>query len=733
MSDVGYPQWYQDATGVVLEFCSPTNQGELDGGYCLLLPGDTTVPESFPDRFADEHFYWAADAVGNWSFNGVPGARAALVLGLEAAFAVGPVRAGDQIVFGRLRIRVDDLPASGTYTVYTPFGKYAFPGQAAGDRLFFTEDIGINCLPGDFTCALQSSVGPFLLPSDTPGGAEIAPVTGPAPGKLYIADPGRSGPVTGSPLPDWVLADGTSRNPNVFLVEAPDGQVIFETHDFAIMGRLFAGQIPGRVAADRSSYSRSASSQQIDTFATAFPTRQARVPASPIIAPELPQLALYSVPCAGTLAEDGTLHPPFGSPGTPPVTMSRSGSAYFVQTRPAAIPTHVCLEHSNARDTSGNIVPAFFNVPVADKVNITEATYDPDARTLKVVASSADLVDLPQLWVGEWGGGAVPRTDFPVGAGEVVIADVDAPPHTVHVHSVANGFNSMQVTSVAGTGAANGSPVANADTADALSNVALAIDVLANDADPDGDALRVIAVSQPANGTAVNGGTGVTYTANPGYAGPDAFTYTITDDRGGFATGNVFVSVNVAANEPPVANPDSAITNFDVPVTLQVLVNDSDPNGDPMSVVAVSQPVNGEGAVTFTGSSVTFTPTPGFFGSAAFTYSVADTRGGQTDGAVTVTVRAQETIAFTRAEYRTSAPAQYRLDGTGSVIGSTLTLSLVRGGVDLGVIATTSVDAAGAWTLRSPAPPGLVPVTGDRIRATSSLGTVREQNLTVRR
>ena len=64
----GYPQWYQDSTGLILEFCSPTTQAELGdpltgtGGWCLLLPGDTTVPESFPDVFADEHFYWAAGA-----------------------------------------------------------------------------------------------------------------------------------------------------------------------------------------------------------------------------------------------------------------------------------------------------------------------------------------------------------------------------------------------------------------------------------------------------------------------------------------------------------------------------------------------------------------------------------------------------------------------------------------------------------------------------------------------
>jgi hypothetical protein len=66
MSGIGYPQWYQDSTGVVLEFCSPS-PGELATGHCLLLPADTTAPESFPDQFADEHFYWAARTRGSSS------------------------------------------------------------------------------------------------------------------------------------------------------------------------------------------------------------------------------------------------------------------------------------------------------------------------------------------------------------------------------------------------------------------------------------------------------------------------------------------------------------------------------------------------------------------------------------------------------------------------------------------------------------------------------------------
>jgi hypothetical protein len=62
------PVWYQDTTGLTMEFCTPRTQAELDGGYCLLLPVDVPTglaPEVFPGNFSGEHFYWASDVVGD--------------------------------------------------------------------------------------------------------------------------------------------------------------------------------------------------------------------------------------------------------------------------------------------------------------------------------------------------------------------------------------------------------------------------------------------------------------------------------------------------------------------------------------------------------------------------------------------------------------------------------------------------------------------------------------------
>src|SRR4029077_6798228 len=140
-------------------------------------------------------------------------------MAVEGAFRVGPVIAGDQITFARIRVVLTPVPVTGTYRFIHPYGEEVIEG-VAGDRIFFTDDIGIGS-PGDYSGALLSRLGPFLLPSATPGGAEMEALTAanptpdtdpahfggaftptvyPGTGAAYIADPTRLGPVTGSTL-----------------------------------------------------------------------------------------------------------------------------------------------------------------------------------------------------------------------------------------------------------------------------------------------------------------------------------------------------------------------------------------------------------------------------------------------------------------------------------------------------------------------------------------------------
>ena len=302
----GFPAWFQDKTGITLEFCDMTTQAELDGGWCVLIPPGVPFPEVFPNSYSDEHFYYIADN-GMADPAGIPKAR--LVLAIEAAFAIGPPIDGDQMTFGRHRVFIPTLPWDGDYRVITPFSDITYFNQTAGDRIFETSDIGVTC--PDFVCTLNTVIGPFVLPSPVAGGAEVPPMPAlaskprgtdpwydllgaattpnPGTGKSYLADPARIGPVTGSPLPDFREFNDPAlplRNHNTFRIEVTkkDGTryALDGENTFAVGGRLMDAPIPGKVTVKRANYKADGTGNvtDLDVFATGSPTSQARVPAS---------------------------------------------------------------------------------------------------------------------------------------------------------------------------------------------------------------------------------------------------------------------------------------------------------------------------------------------------------------------------------------------------------------------------------------------------------------------
>ncbi|MFP4207142.1 MAG: Ig-like domain-containing protein [Wenzhouxiangella sp.] len=161
------------------------------------------------------------------------------------------------------------------------------------------------------------------------------------------------------------------------------------------------------------------------------------------------------------------------------------------------------------------------------------------------------------------------------------------------------------------------------------------LDVLANDSDPDGDALALVEVSSPANGEAVISGDAVLYTPAADFFGTDQFTYTIDDGFGGQAMATVTVTVN-RANRPPQAGEVNASTLRTQPVDVDVLASSSDPDGDALELVEFTQPANG--SVVEAGDVLRYQPDPLFSGEDTFTYTVADGRGGQATGQVVVNV-----------------------------------------------------------------------------------------------
>ena len=163
----------------------------------------------------------------------------------------------------------------------------------------------------------------------------------------------------------------------------------------------------------------------------------------------------------------------------------------------------------------------------------------------------------------------------------------------------------------------------------------LTFDPRGNDSDPDGDSLTVTGVGSASNGLVSFTGTSVTYTPNADFFGSDSFTYTISDGNGGTDTATVSVTVN-SVNDGPDAVDDSRSVDEDGVLTFDPRGNDSDPDGDSLTVTGVGSASNG--SVSFTGTSVTYTPNADFFGSDSFTYTISDGNGGTDTATVSVTV-----------------------------------------------------------------------------------------------
>ncbi|MFB1053102.1 tandem-95 repeat protein [Vibrio diabolicus] len=181
-------------------------------------------------------------------------------------------------------------------------------------------------------------------------------------------------------------------------------------------------------------------------------------------------------------------------------------------------------------------------------------------------------------------------------------------------------------------------PVADivADKATVVEDTPTIIKVLGNDTfDGDDKVVSLDTNKGPANGTvSVNPDGSVTYTPNDNYHGADSFTYIVTS---GGVSESTTVNVDVTpVNDAPVAKDDTAITDEDTPVTIDVLPNDTDVDGDKLSIQSASVP-EAQGKVEIVDGKLVFTPAENFNGDAEITYTVTD--GELTDEAkVTVTV-----------------------------------------------------------------------------------------------
>jgi VCBS repeat-containing protein len=209
--------------------------------------------------------------------------------------------------------------------------------------------------------------------------------------------------------------------------------------------------------------------------------------------------------------------------------------------------------------------------------------------------------------------------------------------HYTYTVDDGNGGSDTASVNVTVTEIPNTDPVAEDDSFTTDEDTILSENVLGNDSDEDGDDLTVTLLSEVTNGSlTLNPDSSFDYTPRQNFFGSDSFSYEVNDGNGGTDTATVNLTVN-PVNDAPEALDDGASTTEGTEVVIEVLTNDTDVEGDALTVTATTDPANGEAVVNPYGT-VTYTPDASFLGEDSFTYTVDDGNGGSDTATVTVTV-----------------------------------------------------------------------------------------------
>ena len=184
-------------------------------------------------------------------------------------------------------------------------------------------------------------------------------------------------------------------------------------------------------------------------------------------------------------------------------------------------------------------------------------------------------------------------------------------------------------------------PVANPDAASLPWNQSLDIDVLANDTDSDGDTLTVTQVTSEFGTAVILANQQLSYTPATDFIGTDVLVYSITDGKGG--TASTELTVVVSGNTAPTTVNDSAATDDRTSLLLDVLSNDSDPDGNALTLVSATAQ---QGAVSVESNKLRYIPKAGFDGVDTVSYQISDGLGGEATGQVLITVKAYQEVVI---------------------------------------------------------------------------------------
>ncbi len=283
-------------------------------------------------------------------------------------------------------------------------------------------------------------------------------------------------------------------------------------------------------------------------------------------------------------------------------------------------------------DQSPAASPSSISVTAGVATPISLSGSDPDGDPLTFAVSASPT------------GGALSAISAPDCTATGCTATVDYTPQVGTVadsfsFTVSDGVRTSDPATVDITVLGPEAPVAIDDAATTTQDTSVVIDVASNDTDPDGnlDLASVVIELAPANGSSSPGGDGtVVYTPAAGFVGFDTFTYSICDTTSLCDTADVTVTVTEAAM-PPEAADDMASVGEDGEVDIDVLANDSDPNGDSLSIIEVTAPQHGTATVN-PDSTIHYVPAPNFAGADSFEYTIADGTGFTDSASVSITV-----------------------------------------------------------------------------------------------
>jgi len=703
-----FPMWYQDNNQLKLELCQSRAASSRvpvttpPSFMCILAaePGvyDDAQPMVFPDNWPGEAFWFAAETaipqVGNNGYE-----LEVYVAAVEAAFGAETPVDGDQVSFARIRLRAS-VPTPGVYTITHPYGVETINVTTTGRRAInLTRDIGIGA-PGNFSGVLNGNVGPFLRSVNGPY-TEMNPDTGTV--ETFVGDPNLTEQVTGSP-----------NNTNFVRIQGPAGTI--ETNLFTVSGKVLDNRAQTPVEIDRVTYRRTDAGTRVEVFGKSSNTSSLCFRESIALVPG-PPLS----PCLLNMIGDN------------------NGLFFGQRQLTGNVPPVVVVTATNP---TGTTRPTAVSSKVTDVVKVQTARYNWSNHSLLIEATSTDEVVVPDMVAQGYG-----RLSKTGTLQRLTVADLMQPPATVTIKSAAGGSDTEPVVVVGSapeTGE-NQAPLAVADSGSTSFGVPITLNLLGNDSDPDGDTpLSITALTQPAanQGTvALSGTAAVVYTPPAVVNAPltTTFTYKAQDVKGLASSAPATVTITVAPNQPPVAVVDS-IATLGVAVPINVLANDTDPEGNvPLTVAIQTQPAAGRGTVSTDGTVITYTPpatvTTAF--TTTFTYVARDSFGAQSAPA-TVTVQvsprpAAETFAVTAATVQARSNNRFNWDfsGTSSVTtGNTITVQVTTptGLVTLG---TTTVPLTGRWRLTVSNSTTVIPSANPTATIRSSQGTVRTVAVTV--